>query len=146
MTNRVNVGLVAALAAVIVVLLGADIASANWGPRTRWHMIHLADTWQRPKKQAGHVPAYFLWTYGTGVVGTPDNGPGQTIIDHEQKPFFPPTLTLQVPGDLPEAPPIVKVDEAGVERYKAEMTPEGQKALGDAFSALGIRPSNAPPP
>jgi len=146
MTNRVKVGLVGALAAVIVVLLGADIASANWGPRTRWHQIHLADTWQRPKKQAGHVPAYFLWTWGTGVVGTPDNGPGQTTIDHDQKPYVPPTLTLEVPGDLPEAPPVVKVDEAGVERVKAEMTTEGQQKLDEAFRALGIRPANAPPP
>ena len=150
MTNRAKQGLLWALAAVMVIplciLLWPGSSSANHGPKRRAHHKKMAYKKRRRKKEVGHVPLYFsLGLWGTGTVGTPDNGPGQTWCFGEKKPAY--TFidrVLSVPGDLPEPPPIVKVDEAGVAEVRGQLTAEGQTALDKAFQSLNITPTTTP--
>ena len=150
MTSRAKQGLLWALAAVMVlplcILLWPGSSSANHGPKGRGKQKRMASKKRRRKKEVGHVPLYFsLGLWGTGTVGTPDNGPGQTWCFGEKKPAY--TFigrVLSVPGDLPEARPIVKVDEAGVAEVRGQLPAEAQRALDKTFQLLDITPTTTP--
>ena len=123
--------------AIITAFVLPSTAQANWGPRGRWQMLQLAWAMYMPLALMGHASPYFRFTHGLGTLGTPGSSLGRTTVRVPKAPSSSP----QLPANVPQKLPIVQVDEAGVQKVKAQMTSDGQQKLDELFQQLGVRPA-----